>query len=420
MARRLALYDPSGIRRVFSQRNYAIYATGNSISLIGLWVQRLAVGWLAWDLTHSGLWLGAAAFADLFPVVLIGLFGGVLADRHDRRVILLAGQSLAFLQAVTLWLLTAFGFIGIGTLFSLSLFLGVVVAVLQPSRLSLVPGLVRDEDLGAAVAIGAVLFNIARLIGPALAGILIHTVGVALAFAFNALTFLALIVALGLLHLPPQTTRVRERSSVLREVAGGVAYAARHPGIAPVLLLLASASLLSRPAFELLPGFADAIFHAGPGGLAVLTSAVAAGALAGGLWLAQRASAQGFTAAAIFSAAASGAAVAAFALTGWMWAAAALAASGFSVAVLGISTQTLIQTGVDGAMRGRVLSIWGLILRGAPALGVLAMGWASDYIGLGPPLVLGGALCIAAAALLARRREHIMALLEAPPARPAS
>ena len=340
MARKTGLYDATAIRRVFSQRNYAIYAAGNSISLIGLWVQRLAVGWLAWDLTHSGLWLGAVAFADLFPVVVLGLFGGVLADRHDRRIILVVGQTLALLQAVALWLLTAFGIIGIGTLFGLSLFLGILVAVLQPSRLSLVPGLVRGEDLGAAVAVSAVLFNIARLVGPALAGILIHTVGVALAFAFNAFTFLALIVALALLQLPPRTEALRERAGVLGEVGGGIVYAARHPGIAPVLLLMGSASLLARPAFELLPGFADAIFAAGPGGLAVLTSAVGAGALAGGVWLAQRSSAHGFTAAAIVSSAASGAAVAAFALTGWLWvAAAALVIAGFSVAVLGISTQ---------------------------------------------------------------------------------
>ena len=142
MATRSPAYDLAAIAQVFSNRNYAIYTVGNAISLIGLWVQRLAVGWLAWELTHSGFWLGVVAFADLFPVMVIGLFGGVLADRHDRRKILMAGQSLALVQATVLWALTASGLIGIATLFALSLSLGVIVAFVQPARLSMVPSLV--------------------------------------------------------------------------------------------------------------------------------------------------------------------------------------------------------------------------------------------------------------------------------------
>ena len=131
-----SFYDFSGLYRVFSNRNYSIYAAGNSISLIGLWVQRLAVGWLAWELTHSGFWLGAVAFADLFPVMIFGLVGGVLADRYNRRVILLVGQSLAFIQSMALWFLTGFGFIDITSLFFLALFQGTIVATTQSSRLS--------------------------------------------------------------------------------------------------------------------------------------------------------------------------------------------------------------------------------------------------------------------------------------------
>ena len=408
-----SIYDFSGVRRVFSNRNFAIYAAGNSISLVGLWVQRLAVGWLAWDLTHSGFWLGAVAFADLFPVMAIGLFGGVLADRYDRRTILMAGQCLVLLQALVLFGLTAAGRIEIASLFALSLVQGIVVAVIQPARLSLVPGLVRDADLGGAVAISAVIFNIARFLGPAIAGVLITVSGVAAAFAFNAVSYLALIVALLWLDLPPTPVRAGRRQGVFAAVGGGLAYAVRHPAIAPVLVLMTLASLLARPAFELLPGFADAVFARGPGGLAVLTSSVGLGALSAGLWLAQRGSASGFAAIALAAGGGAGASVAVFAAASSLWIGApALAAAGFCVAVLGICTQTLIQTGVADEMRGRVLSIWGMLLRGTPAVGALAMGALSELAGLQLPVLAGSLACVAAVALLVRRRGTIARVLE--------
>jgi MFS family permease len=405
-------YNLAVIAQVFSNRNYAIYTAGNSISLIGLWVQRLGVGWLAWELTHSGFWLGAVAFADLFPVVVIGLFGGVLADRHDRRKILMAGQSLALVQACTLWGLTLLGTINIGTLFGLSLFLGVVVAFVQPARLSMVPSLVREGDVAGAVAIGAVIFNLARFVGPALAGVLIHMFGIATAFAFNAVTFSALIVALLFIRLGPHPGIKRARTGVFREAGSGLSYAFSHPAIAPLLMLMVAVSLLTRPALELLPAFVDAVFSQGPGGLAVLTSAVGLGALAAGLWLAQRGSAVGFSTISLVATAVGGLSVIVFSLTTNLWAAApALAVTGFAIAVVGITSQTLIQAGVEGHMRGRVLSIWGLILRGVPALGALGMGWVSDLVGLKPPVAVASILCVGAALVLWRGwRRQIVAL----------
>ena len=406
------IYDTSGVRRVFSNRNFAIYAAGNSIALVGLWVQRLAVGWLAWELTGSGFWLGAVAFADLFPVMVLGLFGGVLADRYDRRAILLTGQCLTVVQAAILFALTAFGRMEIATLFGLALAQGIVVAAIQPARLSLVPSLVRAEDVSGAVAIGAVLFNIARFLGPAVAGVLIGVSGVAAAFAFNAFAYLAQVGALLLLDLAPPR-RAGARPGVFAAALGGLGYAVRHSAIAPVLLLMTLVSVLARPAFELLPGFADAVFAGGPGALAVLTSAVGLGALGGGLWLAQRPSARGLTDIALGGGVAAGAAVALFAASSSLWTAApALMAAGLGVAVLGIGTQTLIQTGVDDEMRGRVLSIWGILLRGAPAVGALALGTVSDLIGLQLPVLAAALACAAAVALLARRRGAVAALLE--------
>ena len=406
-------YNLAAIAQVFSNRNYAIYTAGNSISLIGLWVQRLGVGWLAWELTHSGFWLGAVAFADLFPVVIIGLFGGVLADRHDRRKILMAGQSLALVQASALWGLSVLGMINIETLFGLSLFLGVVVAFVQSARLSMVPSLVREGDVAGAVAIGAVIFNLARFVGPALAGVLIHVFGIATAFAFNAFTFSALIIALAFIRLGPHPGIKRPRTGVLREAGSGLAYAFSHPAIAPLLVLMVAVSVLTRPALELLPAFADAVFSQGAGGLAVLTSAVGLGALAAGLWLAQRGSAAGFSTIALAATGAGGLSIIVFSATTNLWAAApALAVTGFTIAAVGITSQTLIQAGVDGHMRGRVLSIWGLILRGVPALGALTMGWVSDFAGLKPPVAVASVLCVAAALVLWRGWRRRIVVLE--------
>lgn len=410
MSRRLG--DFSAIRGAFSNRNFAVYAAGNSVSLIGLWVQRLAVGWLTWKLTESGFWLGAVAFADLFPVVILGPFAGVVADRVDRRRISIVCQSLALLQASVLCALTALGWITVELLLGLTLLLGIIVAFHQPARLSLVPSLVRPEDLTAAVAISSVMFNMARFVGPAVAGILITTLGIAPAFGINAATYLAMIAALLTLRLAPQE-RPATRRGFLSDVGDGIRYAVRHPAIGPILLLAMATSMLARPVFELLPGFADAVFGRGAGGLAILTSAVGLGAIAGGLWLAQRGSVRGLTAIAFVAGAVAGLVIVLFAATGEFWvAAAAMVAAGFSIVSFGIGTQTLIQHVVDGEMRGRVLSLWGVIFRGAPAIGALAMGWFSGFVGLAWPVAVGGALCTLAALWALRNLRSLAARLE--------
>ena len=411
MPPRLARF--SAIRSAFSNRNYAIYVAGNSISLLGYWVQRLAVGWLAWELTESGFWLGAIAFVDLFPVVLIGPFAGVLADRVDPRRILQICQGLAMLQAATLCVLTALDVITIEILLGLSLFLGIAIAVNQPARLSLVHSLVRPEDITTAVALNSVIFNSARFIGPACAGLVITGLGVTWAFAINSVSYGALIVAVGLLRLPPKEAASRKRAGVFDELGEGMRYAFGNAAILPLLLLFVAASMLARPMFELLPGFADAVFHRGAGGLAMLTSAVGLGAIVGGVWLAQRGTVVGLTRLVLTGTGMSGVLLLVFTGTDIFWLAmAATALTGVSQVVCGVGVQTLIQTSVAGHMRGRVLSLWGIIARGGPAVGALIMGWASGYLGLRWPVAAGGVLCILAALLLLARRRRMEKLLE--------
>lgn len=401
------------IGRAFSNRNFAIYTSGNSVSLVGFWVHRVAAGWLAWQLTGSGFWLGAIAFADLCPVVVLGPIAGALADRFDRRRLAVACQMLSLAQAMVLCVMTAVGSITIEMLFFLTLLVGIFGAMHQPARLSLVPSLVRSEDLSSAVAITSVIFNLARFVGPALSGVIITVAGIAPAFAFNALTYIAAIAALLSLRLLPRETPALPPAGVLVEAAAGIRYAVRHPAIGPLLISSALVSVLARPVFELLPGFAGAVFERGAGGLAALTSAVGLGAIVGGLWLAQRGGIMGLVPIALTSVMLSGFAVAVFAIVGNFWLAlAAMSMTGFAIVASGIATQTLIQSSVHDSMRGRVMALWGLIFRGMPALGAVGMGWLSSFVGFGWPVAVGGVFCFLLGLWMFRKRERLIKELE--------
>ncbi len=190
-----------GIARALRNPNYGLYTAGNAASLIGTWMQRIAVGWLTWQLTGSGAWLGAMAFADLFPTVIIGPVAGAAADRWDRLRVTKISQALAMAQSIVLFLLTVSGHITIELLLVLTAALGVIAGFNQPARLALIPSLVRREDLAAAVAINSIIFNSARFIGPAVAGLMIVAGGISAAFAANAVSFVFFLVALSRIHL---------------------------------------------------------------------------------------------------------------------------------------------------------------------------------------------------------------------------
>jgi MFS family permease len=407
------LFGLGNIPRTLAHRDFGIYVAGNGVSLIGTWMQRIGVGWLAWELSHSGAVLGLVAFADLFPGVLIGPFGGALADRVDRLRVIKIAQGLIMLQALALFALTASGAITVPLLIALVLFQGAVIGFNQPARLALIPSLVPRADLATAVAINSIVFNTARFIGPACAGLAIFALDISAVFALNALSFLAFLFALARLRLarfaPPKAER-----SMLAAVAEGLGYALRHPGIGPILLLQALLAVCARPFVELLPGFA-ADFGRGAPGFAVLSSTIGIGAIVGGLWLAQRPADAGLPKIVLLTSILTGLAVLGFALCPWFWPAVVVVAfAGFVMVVAGAGTQTVLQTAVEERMRGRVLSLFGLIFRGGPALGALVMGVASEVFGLQAPLTVGALLGLLAAALLWRRREAIGRSLREP------
>ncbi len=401
-----------GAIRVFRNRAYRIYTQGNLVSLIGTWVQRVATGWLAWDLTHSGTWLGAIAAAELLPAIVLGPLGGAAADRMDRYKLILIAQMVMGVQAFILGAVTLAGAIEIWSLFGLTVAHGILQSFNQASRLSLVRSLVIVEDLPAAIAINSVLWNSARFIGPIFAGLLIVAFDVGWSFIVNGLSFFAFCGAMYALRNEIPRGSVGAAGSVLRRIRDGFVYTIRHEGIAPLMALLAIGAVFSRPFAELLPGFADAVFRAGPEGLALLTSATGIGAVAGGIWLSQAARVGGMTKMALHSLLALALALLLFSATDVFWVGLlATAAAGLFMTVNGVANQSLIQHACAPEMLGRVLSIYGLSFRAGPALGALMMGAASEWLGLQIPVAAGAVVCILAWAWVLRRQHSIAAAM---------
>jgi len=383
---------PGGLGNVvlaFAHRNYRIYAGGNAVSLVGIWMQRVAVGWLAWTLTHSGTWLGVMSMAEFFPVVFLSPLAGALADRRDRVGIIRVTQIAGSVEASLLAVFVYTGTITIELLLALTLLLGVFNAMAQPSRLALIPTLVDRAALPSALAINAIIFNSARFLGPAVAGIVIARVSVGAAFTVNAATYVAFLIAMtnlrGLPALPVGATQ-----SVLKASAEAYVYATRHPGIAPMLLLFTVTTIGTRGFVELFPGFADSVFGRGPEGLSMLTSTVGLGAICGALWMLLRPAIAGLTRLVLAHTLVISLAILAFTATDrFILALPCVFLAGTAMTITGIGAQTLLQAAVDIRMRGRIMALYGMIFRAGPAVGAVLMGSLSERFGLRLPLALG-------------------------------
>ena len=348
----------SSIARALQNRNYRIYITGNGLSLVGSWMQRLAIGWLTWQLTESGTWLGLMAFADLFPSIVLGPLGGAIADRRPRLRILQLATVLRLVQATILTVLTAAGLITVEWLLALTLATGIVAAFNQPARLALIPSLVREDDLASAIAVNSVVFNLARFIGPAVGGFVIVNAGIAPTFAINAVTYVIFLLFLFQLDIEEAHSKVRTSDSILKSIGEGVVFAMRHPGIAPLLLLMVVSFVLARPFVELLPGFADDVFGGAAVLLAVFTATVGLGAVAGGIWMAEFRGRLGLVSTVLICTAVSAVSLLIFAAVDDVNVAIpALAIIGFTMVAYGVGSLTLLQATVTSEMRGRLLSV---------------------------------------------------------------
>jgi len=403
----------NNITAALSQPNLAWYIGGGTIALFGIWAQRLTIGWLTWELTHSGLWLGMMAFADLFPTVLLTTFAGVVADRVDRRVMSIVTQSLGMLQAFILAGLAFSGLINEWLLLLLTLFIGIVWAFNTAARLSMVPNLVDREHVSSAVALDSVVFNIARFIGPAIAGYLYDAVGPQMSFLLNGMTFSVFVFCLFKCRMVRDERRGAVAGSILAQAAEGIRYAARHPGIGPILIIVIALAFGIKPILELLPGVTGAVYKLSATELGWMMSVSSVGAILGSFWLAQRGTPVGLTRVVIGTLLVGALSIFGFTATDrYELGLIGVFFIGATVVLGGTGTQTLMQNAVDGTMRGRVMSLYGLIYRGVPALGALTMGSAAEYIGFQAALAVGGVVCIGALVWVYGRRQAVIEALE--------
>ncbi len=406
---------PAALMRALSARNFRNFVIGSGCSMIGTWTQKLAVGWLTWKLTESGTWLGVISFADILPGVALLPLTGAVADRVDRLRLLRITQILLFIQAAALAAITSSGLMTIWILFGLTLCSGTITAFNQPVRLAVVPNLVERSDMAAAIGIHSMLFNVARFVGPALAGLVIATVGLGAAFAVNAATYIVNSIALIFVRMV-QEEEVPARKPIRDiplEVFAAFRYGAGHTGIGGLMVLTLITGICVRPYVELLPGFAAKVFDQGVHGLAMMTSTVGVGAILGGLWISQRGRVSGLFVISNAMLLALIAALLVFSQLHSFWPALSmLAVGGFCMSAMGVSQQILVQTAVEGGMRGRILGVYGLLSRGAPGLGALIMGSLSAKVGLQTPIAGGAILCLGVWYWYWRRREVMTRTLE--------
>ena len=402
-----------GIARALRHRQYRNFAIGDVISLIGHWVQRVAVGWLTWELTESGTWLGIMAFAELAPSILFSPIGGAHADRFNRLRIVLVTEVMLAAQSASLAVLTLAGWVDVWSLVILTTVRGCLNAWSHPARQALVPSLVPHSDIAPAIALNSVFFNIARFIGPAIAGLVIVELGIGHAFVINTVGLLLFTVVLAFLRPPYPDTATHHRGAMMVQLVEGYSYVIRHPGIGPVMLLLLVTSLCARPVGDLLPGFAGAVYHTGATGLSWMTSSMGLGAMVAGAIIAQRGHVAGLTRFAVISTLVMGLALIAFAFAPvFPMALIAISIAAFSIATTGIACQSLVQSGVENNLRGRVISVYGMIFRAGPATGALIMGSLSEILGWAWPVAGGGLLCLVIWLWARRKSSTIKASLE--------
>jgi len=401
------VYDLRTFGRAFKYRNYRLYFSGHAVSLIGYWMQRVALGWLVYRLTDSPLILGAIGFVTLIPNFLISPFAGVLVDRVNRHRIILAGQVLAALQALVLAGLTLTGTVQVWHIFVLSLVYGLIRSFDIPARNAFIVHMVeRRENLGSAIALNSAVFNIARLIGPSIAGFVIAYAGEGVCFLTNAVAYLAIIGCLLAMRVPPPDN-LKKQTHPAHDLKEGIRYVFAHQAIRSILILVAAVALTGLSYLNLMPVVARDILAGDSRTFGFLMGAVGVGAIAGAVFIGSRKSVMGLwkvlpAATLIFGASI---AVSSFSRNFYLTAA-LMAATGFGQMIQFACANTLIQNLVDDDKRGRVMSIYNVAILGLLPFGNLLTGWLADRIGAPTTLLIGGGVAVAAALVFAARLGH--------------
>jgi MFS family permease len=378
--------------RVFRHRNYRLFFSGQLVSLMGTWITNVTQGYLVYSLTHSPLLLGVVSFAGQVPVFFFSAFGGMFSDRFDRRRMLLLTQSLACAESAILAVLTLTHMIQVWMVVCLALFQGLVNAFDVPIRQSMTVEMVGREDLRHAISLNSMMFNLARVVGPPIAGILIAIVGVGICFSLDALSYLAVIFCLTLMAFTPRPPA--KHADPLRAIAQGFAYAWAAREIRVSLFLVAFCSAFGASYLTLLPAFARDVLHQGSEGLGFLYGAVGAGALMGAYALA-RVPDRHLLTAPVAAALSFGLALIAFSQSHIYWLSLLLLLPcSFGLMLLGGSTNSIIQLASRDDMRGRVVALYAMGFMGMMPWGSLTLGWVAERFGTGVAVTLGGSICI--------------------------
>ena len=379
--------------RALRHRNFQLFFGGQLISLIGTWMQTVAQAWLVYKMTNSALLLGSVGFASQFPVFLVAPFGGITADRVNRQRLIIATQTAAMILAGILAWLTLSGRVHVWHIFVLAALLGVVNAFDIPGRQSFLVDMVGKEDLMNAIALNSSMFNGARIIGPAIAGILVAKIGEGWCFAANSISYIAVIVGLSLMHVhcAPRASR----RSPIEDIIEGFRWVNHTKVIRALLLLLGLVSLVGMPYTVLMPVFADKILHGGARGLGILMGATGVGALFGALTLAAKTGVKGLGRWVAFACGSFGVSLLLFSFSHSFWLSVALLLpAGYSMMLQMACSNTLVQTMVPDHLRGRVMSVYSMMFMGMAPIGAFFGGALAHRLGAPFTVAVGGVACV--------------------------
>ncbi len=380
--------------RSLKHRNFQLFFSGQLISLVGTWMDTVAEAWLVYRLTGSSLLLGAVSFAGQIPVLLMSPLAGLVADRFNRRKIVIATQVTSMILAGILSALTLSKRVTVNEVIMLAALMGVVNAFDIPARQSFLVEMVGREDLMNAIALNSSMFNGARIIGPSIAGVLVASVGEGWCFFANSVSYIAVIAGLLLMKIPPRA-RPAEAASPFEHIAEGFRFVRKTAPIRAMLLLIGLVSLVAMPYAVLMPVFAAKVLHGNARTLGILMTAAGLGALMGALMLAARRGVRGLGKLVAIACAAFGVALILFSLShSWVLSSVLLIPVGFSVMTQMGSTNTLIQSMVPDRLRGRTMAVYSMMFMGMAPFGALLSGALADHIGAPRTVALGGLLAI--------------------------
>jgi MFS family permease len=380
--------------RAFRHRNYRFFFAGQLTSLVGTWMQTVAQSWLVYRLTGSATLLGLVGFASQFPILILAPIAGAVADTYPRRKSMLAIQTSAMLLAFPLAALTLLNRIQVWHVMVLAVLLGIVNAFDIPVRQSFVAEMVGREDLINAIALNSSMLNGARVIGPAIAGIVVATLGEGWCFLINGLSYLAVIIGLLFITAGNQTPHEHEGSR-MEAIIEGFRFVLHTKPVRALLLLLGVVSLMGMPYSVLMPIFADQILNGGPSGLGILMGFSGIGALVGAVTLAGRKGIRGLGTWVMRACGGFGTSLIFFSLSRTFWLSAILLVPvGFSLMVQMASSNTLIQSMVPDRLRGRVMSVYSMMFLGMAPFGALFSGLLANRFGAPLTVALGGVVCI--------------------------